>query len=92
MFLLSFCSDCVEKQVGVDSKCPECGAFAWVKDLKTNRQLVNTVNACVRLRSLVGSQDSDKFDIKSDGNLITDTLCIINIVYSFITIQYLEFY
>lgn len=53
------CSNCVEKLVGADSKCPECGAFAWVKDMKTNRQLSNTVSMCAKIRMLVGSDDDD---------------------------------
>lgn len=52
-----FCRKCVEKLVGADSKCPECGAFAWVKDLKTNRQLANTVSMCTKIRMLVESDD-----------------------------------
>lgn len=55
--LLLFYSNCIKKLVGADSKCPECGAFAWVKDMKTNRQLVNTVNMCAKIRMLVGSND-----------------------------------
>ncbi|KAM7448499.1 BRCA1-associated RING domain protein 1 [Porites harrisoni] len=52
-----FCRNCIKKLVGADSKCPECGAFAWVKDMKTNRQLANTVNMCAKIRMLVGSDD-----------------------------------
>ena len=52
-----FYSNCIKKLVGADSKCPECGAFAWVKDMKTNRQLANTVNMCAKIRMLVGSDD-----------------------------------
>ena len=55
--LLLFYSNCIKKLVGADSKCPECGAFAWVKDMKTNRQLANTVNMCAKIRMLVGSDD-----------------------------------
>ena len=53
----SSCSNCIKKLVGADSKCPECGAFAWVKDMKTNHQLANTVNMCAKIRMLVGSDD-----------------------------------
>lgn len=63
-----FCSNCVEKLVGADSKCPECGAFAWVKNLKTNRQLANTVSMCTKIRKLVGSDDHDKSSSGDDDN------------------------
>ena len=43
--------------MGADSKCPECGAFAWVKDMKTNHQLANTVNMCAKMRMLIGADD-----------------------------------
>ncbi|KAL9968226.1 hypothetical protein ACROYT_G026576 [Oculina patagonica] len=61
-----FCRNCVEKLVGADSKCPECGAFAWVKDLKTNRQLANTVSMCTKMRLLVGSADGNSDDDDND--------------------------
>ena len=54
---------CIEKLVGSDSKCPECGAFAWVKDMKTNRQLANTVTMCRKMRVLVdNNEQSDNGD------------------------------
>ena len=56
----------MEKLVGADSKCPECGAFAWVKDLKTNRQLANTVSMCTKIRMLVGLDDNDEGDDDDD--------------------------
>lgn len=54
--------NCVEKLVGADSKCPECGTFAWVKDMKTNRQLANTVSMCAKIRMVIGSDDDDDND------------------------------
>jgi len=58
-----FCRLCIEKLVGSDSKCPECGAFAWVKDMKTNRQLANTVTMCRKMRVLVdNNEQSDNGD------------------------------
>lgn len=54
--------------VGADSKCPECGAFAWVKNLKTNRQLANTVSMCTKIRKLVGSDDHDKSSSSGDDD------------------------
>lgn len=62
-----FCSNCIKKLVGADSKCPECGAFSWVKDMKTNRQLANTVNMCAKIRMLVGSDD-DSDDNRNNRN------------------------
>ncbi|XP_068715866.1 BRCA1-associated RING domain protein 1-like [Montipora foliosa] len=67
-----FCRGCIEKLVGVDSKCPECGTFAWVKDMKTNRQLANTVAMCAKMRMLLGSDD----DINSDDDNDDDELRI----------------
>ncbi|RMX38967.1 hypothetical protein pdam_00008176 [Pocillopora damicornis] len=67
-----FCRNCVEKLVGADSKCPECGAFAWVKNLKTNRQLANTVSMCTKIRKLVGSDDHDKSSSGDDDNNVTN--------------------
>ena len=55
--------------MGADSKCPECGAFAWVKDLKTNRQLANTVSMCSKIRMLVGSdEDGNKVESRTPTN------------------------
>jgi len=51
--------------VGADSKCPECGAFAWVKDMKTNRQLANTVSMCAKIRMLIGSDGEDHDNVES---------------------------
>lgn len=51
--------NCVEMLVGADSKCPECGTFAWVKDMKTNHQLANTVSMCAKIRMVIGSDDDD---------------------------------
>ena len=60
---------CIEKLVGTDSKCPECGAFAWVKDMKTNRQLANTVTMCRKMRVLVdNNEQSDNGD--DDNNTL----------------------
>ena len=70
--MFACCSGCIEKLVGVDSKCPECGAFAWVKDMKTNRQLANTVAMCAKMRMLLGSDD----DINSDDDNDDDELRI----------------
>ena len=50
-------SKCIEVQVGADSKCPECGAFSWLKDLKTNRQLAHIVISCEKLRCLIGDSE-----------------------------------
>ena len=59
---------CIEKLVGTDSKCPECGAFAWVKDMKTNRQLANTVTMCRKMRVLVGPDNNEQSDNDDDNN------------------------
>lgn len=56
------CRNCVEKLVGAESKCPECGTFAWVKDMKTNRQLANTVSMCAKIRMVIGSDDDNNDD------------------------------
>ena len=53
-----------------NSKCPECGAFAWVKDLKTNQQLANTVSMCSKIRMLVGSDENDN---KVESRTLTNT-------------------
>jgi len=57
--------------VGADSKCPECGAFAWVKDMKTNRQLANTISMCTKIRMLVGSDDKDDDNVESKTHINT---------------------
>ena len=54
--------------MGTDSKCPECGAFAWVKDMKTNRQLANTVSMCAKIRFLVGSDDGDDDKVENSNS------------------------
>ncbi|KAJ7389986.1 BRCA1-associated RING domain protein 1 [Desmophyllum pertusum] len=67
--------NCVEKLVGADSKCPECGAFAWVKDMKTNRQLSNTVSMCAKIRMLVGSDDDDN-NVKNKTHTSSTTAAV----------------
>ena len=57
--------------MGADSKCPECGVFAWVKDMKTNRQLANTVSMCAKIRMLVGSNDDEHGDVDNIENAKT---------------------
>ncbi|XP_031564381.1 BRCA1-associated RING domain protein 1-like [Actinia tenebrosa] len=52
-----FCRNCVEELVGIDSKCPECGAFAWSKDLKVNRRLADILSLCKLIRTTVGNND-----------------------------------
>ena len=59
--------------MGADSKCPECGAFAWVKDMKTNRQLANTVSMCAKIRILVGSGDGEHGDADNNENTNSPT-------------------
>eukprot|EP00794_Sanderia_malayensis_P003062 gene3062-3525_t len=49
----SFCRACVTQSVNADSKCPECGSFAWVKNIEVNRQLANVVDFCQSLQSLI---------------------------------------
>ena len=60
--------NCVEELVGADSKCPECGTFAWVKDMKTNRQLANTVSMCAKIRMVIGSDDDNDDDHSVNKN------------------------
>ena len=75
--LLLFYSNCIQKLVGADSKCPECGAFAWVKDMKTNRQLANTVNMCAKIRMLVGSDD-DSDDNRNKAHASNDKKALVS--------------
>ena len=45
---------CIEETLGNESKCPECGLFSWVKDLRLNHQLAMTVKMSLKLQSLIG--------------------------------------
>jgi len=68
------CRNCVQKLVGADSKCPECGTFAWVKDMKTNRQLANTVSMCTKIRMVIGSDDNgDDHNVRNKRHTNTMT-------------------
>lgn len=82
MYEFLFCRNCVEKLVGADSKCPECGTFAWVKDMKTNRQLANTVSMCAKIRMVIRSDDDNDdhdHDVrnKQHTNTITGNIVVI---------------
>lgn len=37
---------------GRDSCCPTCGLPAWVKDLKSNRQLANLIRLLLHMKEL----------------------------------------
>lgn len=39
-----------------------------MKDMKTNRQLANTVSMCTKMRMLVGSADDDDDDCDNDDD------------------------
>ena len=54
--VLSF-RTCITKAVNENSKCPECGSFAWLKDLQTNRELLSAVEFCIGLKKAVCSQE-----------------------------------
>ena len=62
-----FSSGCVVKMVGANSKCPECGSFAWVKNLKTNRQLANVATMCFQLKSLVRNDCEEGNDSQGES-------------------------
>ena len=40
-----------------NSKCPVCGAFAWLKDLQTNRELASAIEFCLSLQKVVSGED-----------------------------------
>ena len=48
---------CATKAVNETSKCPVCGAFAWVKDLQTNRELASAIEFCLSLQKVVSGAD-----------------------------------
>ena len=64
----------MENLVGADSKCPECGTFAWVKDMKTNRQLANTVSMCAKIRMVIESDDDNDDDHNARNKRHTNTM------------------
>ncbi|XP_065053661.1 BRCA1-associated RING domain protein 1-like [Rhopilema esculentum] len=51
----SFCRSCITKAVNEDSKCPECGSIAWVKDLQVNRELAGTIEFCLGMRNVIAN-------------------------------------
>lgn len=63
----------MEDVIGVNNKCPECGSFAWVKDLKPNRQLTNLVSLCKTMRCTIEtSRNASEQQCSNDQNVVTD--------------------
>ena len=42
------------ESLGSESKCPECGSFSWLKDIRLNHQLAAIVNMMMTLQSFIG--------------------------------------
>lgn len=53
---LAFIRDCITKAINKNSKCPQCESFAWLKDLKINRELSSAVEFCVDLKKIIYCQ------------------------------------
>jgi len=53
----SFCRTCITNAVNEGSKCPQCGSFAWLKDLQMNRELLSAVEFFIGLRKVVHNQN-----------------------------------
>lgn len=81
LILLFFIRNCVEELVGVGSKCPECGAFAWSKDLKVNRRLADILSLCISIRTTIGNNDDFAETSTSQGKilLMEDNMIIVNL-------------
>ena len=70
----NFCRECIEKRLDSESKCPECGLFSWMKDLRLNHQLATTVNMTLKLQSLVGlNMEGKDSEIGCDSESLENT-------------------
>ena len=51
---------CITNAVNESSKCPQCGSFAWLKDLQLNRELSSAVEFCIGLKKVVHDESQSK--------------------------------